>query len=385
MVICTVPSSWSLDSQDVSKESQIALNYKNIPTVSATSTVKVNAASKIRKKVKAKKVTKRKVTKKVKAVKRYKVKVRYFYKGKWRTKYVYRTYTPVAVSRPAPAPVIRDVPYWECYGPSANCQSDNADIISYARYLSTIPNPDPRPPLPTAVDSPGAEPQQSNYIDETAYNTAHSAWESTEPQQPGDEPQLSDYPDETAFNTAHATWASQSAAHSAWASTEPQQSSYLDTAAYNAAHATWASQNTAYQDYLTAKAAYDNWSPTVVVSDYQKAVNIFEEVQHKTAYSYYYNTQRGAYRTLTERLANCCDHAHAIVALARAAGLPARYKHGDCTFNSGLRTGHVWAEIWADGRWYCADAISLSNSLGTINNWNTGTWTLKGIYSSLPF
>jgi len=37
------------------------------------------------------------------------------------------------------------------------------------------------------------------------------------------------------------------------------------------------------------------------------------------------------------------------------------------------------------GTWYNADAISYRNSLGAINNWDTTSYTLKGIYSELPF
>ncbi|MDD3455098.1 MAG: transglutaminase family protein, partial [Methanobacteriales archaeon] len=92
----------------------------------------------------------------------------------------------------------------------------------------------------------------------------------------------------------------------------------------------------------------------------------------------------GAVGTLKYRTANCCDHAHLVVALARAAGLPARYVHGICTFSSGTY-GHVWAELYVDGKWYSADATSSRNSLGVINSWNTATATILGTYASLPF
>jgi transglutaminase-like putative cysteine protease len=90
--------------------------------------------------------------------------------------------------------------------------------------------------------------------------------------------------------------------------------------------------------------------------------------------------------TLTSGSANCCDHSHLVVALSRAAGLPARYVHGYCYFtSSGNWYGHVFAQIYVNGQWYNADATSSRNTLGAINNWNTNTWTYKGTYASLPF
>jgi transglutaminase-like putative cysteine protease len=121
-------------------------------------------------------------------------------------------------------------------------------------------------------------------------------------------------------------------------------------------------------------------------TSYEKAVLIYNWVRDNLAYSFYYDTQKGAVGTLQSRSANCCDHAHLVVALSRAAGLPARYVHGYCYFtSSGAWYGHVWAEIYADGRWITADATSSRNSLGIIKNWDTSSWTCKGIYAELPF
>ncbi|MCE5213726.1 MAG: transglutaminase family protein, partial [Methanobacterium sp.] len=82
--------------------------------------------------------------------------------------------------------------------------------------------------------------------------------------------------------------------------------------------------------------------------------------------------------------ANCCDTTNLLVALTRAAGIPARYEHGECTFSDGV-FGHVWAQVYVNGNWYRADAISDRNSFGVINNWDTSNWTLIGIYAELPF
>lgn len=121
-------------------------------------------------------------------------------------------------------------------------------------------------------------------------------------------------------------------------------------------------------------------------SSYDKATRIFNWVRDNLEYSYYYNTQKGAVQTLSSRSGNCCDHSHLIVALSRAAGLPARYVHGDCYFTTSKTWyGHVWAEIYANGKWYTADGTSYRNSLGSVQNWDTSSWTKKGTYAELPF
>jgi transglutaminase-like putative cysteine protease len=63
-----------------------------------------------------------------------------------------------------------------------------------------------------------------------------------------------------------------------------------------------------------------------------------------------------AHTTAAEALAQgqgvCQDHAHALIAMARSTGLPARYVSGylhasaDGTLHE---AAHAWAEIWADG------------------------------------
>lgn len=115
-----------------------------------------------------------------------------------------------------------------------------------------------------------------------------------------------------------------------------------------------------------------------------KAQAIFNWVRDNLSYSFYYNTKKGALGALSSRSANCVDTSHLVVALSRAAGIPARYQHGNCRFSDGL-FGHVWAQLYVNGKWYYADAISNSNTLGTINNWNLSTMKLLGTYATLPF
>jgi transglutaminase-like putative cysteine protease len=120
-------------------------------------------------------------------------------------------------------------------------------------------------------------------------------------------------------------------------------------------------------------------------SQYNTAVKIFNWVRDNINYSFYYNSKYGAAGTLNKRLGNCCDTSNLIVALARSAGIQARYLHGTCKFSSGNWYGHVWAQLYVNGKWVNADATSSRNSLGSIKNWNTATYTLHGIYSKLPF
>ena len=116
----------------------------------------------------------------------------------------------------------------------------------------------------------------------------------------------------------------------------------------------------------------------------QKASAILDYVIDNIDYAGYYDTTRGAKKTLTDKRGNCCDQAHLVIALFRAADLPARYVHGTCTFSSGP-IGHVWAQVLIGDTWVVADPVSSRNSLGVIKNWNINTFTFKSYYTSLPF
>jgi len=121
-------------------------------------------------------------------------------------------------------------------------------------------------------------------------------------------------------------------------------------------------------------------------TDLEKAKTIFNWVRDKISYSKYRNTKKGALSTLLTRNGNCVDQAHLSVALYRSSGIPARYVNGlNCKFNSGYTSGHVWAEVYVDGKWISSDTTSSKNSLGSIKNWNTKSFTLAGKYSSINF
>ncbi|MBU1106053.1 MAG: peptidoglycan-binding protein [Candidatus Riflebacteria bacterium] len=117
-------------------------------------------------------------------------------------------------------------------------------------------------------------------------------------------------------------------------------------------------------------------------TSYQTMKNLFYYVRDKVKYSSYYNTSKGALRTLSSKHANCCDQAHLLVALLRAAGIPARYGHATCRFKSGLTTGHVFAYAYVGGKWLLVDPVSQSNKI------NNPTWSARSTpkkYTTLPF
>lgn len=122
-------------------------------------------------------------------------------------------------------------------------------------------------------------------------------------------------------------------------------------------------------------------------SAYDKAAAIFQWVNDHTTYEHpmYSDTRHGAVGTLQKKMGNCCDLSHLVIAIERAAGIPARYEHVYAKFSSGNWYGHVIAQVWVDGKWYNADASSSLNTFGVIKNWNTATATIKGTYASLPF
>lgn len=131
---------------------------------------------------------------------------------------------------------------------------------------------------------------------------------------------------------------------------------------------------------IKAKAAAITKGKT---SDYDKAAAIFNWVRDNIDYSFYYNSKYGAAGTLSSKRGNCCDTASLVIAMCRASGIAARYVHtGDAKFASGTY-GHVWAQVYVNGKWVAADATSYRNSLGVIKNWSGGY--TKNTYAALPF
>ena len=120
-----------------------------------------------------------------------------------------------------------------------------------------------------------------------------------------------------------------------------------------------------------------------LVSDYDRAKAIFEYARDEWEWLNYNNTSKGAVGTIQDKGGNCCDLTHAIVAMSRAVGIPARYRHAQCQYASGV-IGHVIAEIYVDGVWYLADASNNENTFGNHEAWSHMA-TFNGRYNELPF
>jgi transglutaminase-like putative cysteine protease len=122
----------------------------------------------------------------------------------------------------------------------------------------------------------------------------------------------------------------------------------------------------------------------VPATTYQAMWNMEKYVNPKLTYDGYYDTQQGALNTWNYKSGNCCDMAHLACAMARSLGVPARYQHGYCRFNSGLETGHVWAQVYCGSSkgWQIIDWVSGYSYLGYKNN---TTLTFYNSYAALPF
>lgn len=114
----------------------------------------------------------------------------------------------------------------------------------------------------------------------------------------------------------------------------------------------------------------------------QKAEAIFKYARDEWEWENYMNTRKGAVKTIQEKGGNCCDLTHATLAMCRAAGIPARYLHGQCYFASGV-IGHVIPELYVDGKWWICDPSNNNATFGTPT-WK-GMETFNGRYYELEF
>ncbi|MBO4571652.1 MAG: hypothetical protein J5699_06985 [Bacteroidales bacterium] len=130
----------------------------------------------------------------------------------------------------------------------------------------------------------------------------------------------------------------------------------------------------------TLAAALKNLSASA--TERQKAEAIFAYARDEWEWENYSNTKKGALGTIRAKGGNCCDLTHATLAMCRAAGIPARYLHGQCYFTSGV-IGHVIPEIYVDGKWWICDPSNNSATFGTPT-WK-GMETFNGRYYELEF
>lgn len=91
------------------------------------------------------------------------------------------------------------------------------------------------------------------------------------------------------------------------------------------------------------------------------ARNIYQWVADNLVYTGPRGKDRGARHTFESRRGDCTDAAFLVVALCRAAGIPARCVGGYvCTQDKNLaaRQYHNWAEFRVDGHWQVADPVN---------------------------
>jgi len=117
-------------------------------------------------------------------------------------------------------------------------------------------------------------------------------------------------------------------------------------------------------------------------TDRQKAEALFNYSRDEWEWLDYANTRRGSVQVVQDKGGNCCDLSHALIAMTRATGIPARYMHGQCQFSSSV-IGHVFVEMYVDGQWFICDPSNNGNQFGT-HNW-THMVTFNGRYKTLSF
>ena len=112
------------------------------------------------------------------------------------------------------------------------------------------------------------------------------------------------------------------------------------------------------------------------------ATNIFNWVRDAKNYVFYNNTRLGALKMLTAQGGNCTDLSHLLIALLRAAGIPARYVHGLVNFKTDGQLGHTWVQACLNGGWVNMDTSNNNDTIGTI----AGTVVkIYGTYRELPY
>lgn len=105
--------------------------------------------------------------------------------------------------------------------------------------------------------------------------------------------------------------------------------------------------------------------PRGLVADGSTIAAIARWINGHLTYAPASTTDTTATDTYVERVGICRDYAHLMVALARAAGVPARFVS---SYAWGLEPPdfHAVAEVWLDGRWHLVDATGLAPEASLI-------------------
>ncbi|MFA0846681.1 MAG: transglutaminase family protein [Methanobacterium formicicum] len=119
-----------------------------------------------------------------------------------------------------------------------------------------------------------------------------------------------------------------------------------------------------------------------LAKQFTTAEQAFNYVRDAYGYDYYYNTRRGALGTYRDKKGNCVDLSHLLIAILRAMGIPAMYRHVLAQFKSG-QIGHVYVRAYVNGEYVALDASNNNNGYNNIVSWKLVQ--VYNNYRELPF
>lgn len=99
--------------------------------------------------------------------------------------------------------------------------------------------------------------------------------------------------------------------------------------------------------------------PRGLVADGSTIVAIRDWIRGHLTYQLSSTTETSATDTYVERVGVCRDYAHLMIALSRAAGVPARFV-SSYAWQLDPPDFHAVAEVWLDGAWHLIDATGLA-------------------------
>ena len=99
--------------------------------------------------------------------------------------------------------------------------------------------------------------------------------------------------------------------------------------------------------------------PRGLVADGSTIAIIAKWIKGHLTYEQASTAETTALDTYGERAGICRDYAHLMIALARAAGVPARFV-SSYALQLAPPDFHAVAEVWLDGRWHLVDATGLA-------------------------
>ncbi len=101
------------------------------------------------------------------------------------------------------------------------------------------------------------------------------------------------------------------------------------------------------------KTVFANIKPRLFIGIAEQVARLSDYMQALLRYeSGSTNIRTTAEEALTQGKGVCQDYAHALIALCRLSGIPARYVSG---FTSGYGVTHAWVEYYDEGCWYAFD------------------------------